>query len=110
MCVCVSVCDTGAEPVLVHQLDDIVDWTAEFRRQTADNRDVVLFDIVCGDFNFDNISPGELFFILGEQFHYKCTVNTFSPSVFLDLFFFVLVGYAVRATTDSTNIEHDLYL
>ncbi|XP_076470303.1 sphingomyelin phosphodiesterase 5-like [Babylonia areolata] len=49
----------GQEPVLLSQLDNIVEWTAEFRKKTADSRDVVLFDVLCGDFNFDNMSPGD---------------------------------------------------
>lgn len=49
----------GTEPVVVRQMDDILRWTEEFRQQTHDVRDVVLFDILCGDFNIDNISPGD---------------------------------------------------
>ncbi|KAK7114861.1 hypothetical protein V1264_000848 [Littorina saxatilis] len=49
----------GTQPVIARQLDDILEWSAEFRKQTADSRDVVLFDIICGDLNFDNLSPGD---------------------------------------------------
>lgn len=49
----------GAESVIVQQLDNIMEWTSLFRRKTADSRDVVLFDVLCGDFNFDNMSPGD---------------------------------------------------
>jgi sphingomyelin phosphodiesterase 3 len=44
--------------VIVKQMDNILEWTAEFRKKNHDVKDVVLFDIVCGDLNFDNISPG----------------------------------------------------
>nr|KAG5707903.1 hypothetical protein BaRGS_031634 [Batillaria attramentaria] len=54
--------DTEAElwcqPVIKKQLDDILIWCQEFRQRTADSRDIVLFDILCGDLNFDNMSPG----------------------------------------------------
>ncbi|KAL8615326.1 hypothetical protein ACOMHN_038065 [Nucella lapillus] len=49
----------GPGSVIVKQLDSIVEWTAEFRKKTADSRDVILFDVVCGDFNFDNLSPAD---------------------------------------------------
>ncbi|KAK6186481.1 hypothetical protein SNE40_008511 [Patella caerulea] len=41
------------------QLDDIVKWTKEFRETTKRENDVIAFDILSGDFNFDNISPGD---------------------------------------------------
>ena len=50
--------------MILQQLDDVLEWCTEFRKQTADSKDVVLFDILCGDFNTDNISPG--------QYTYEC--------------------------------------
>ncbi|ESO82765.1 hypothetical protein LOTGIDRAFT_229790 [Lottia gigantea] len=41
------------------QLDEIVKWTKEFREKSKKDNDIVAFDIICGDFNFDNISPGD---------------------------------------------------
>ena len=58
MCVCACVC-AGTERVILRQLDDILEWSEEFKKETADGRDIVLFDIFCGDLNFDNISPGQ---------------------------------------------------
>ncbi|KAL5016615.1 hypothetical protein ScPMuIL_006204 [Solemya velum] len=49
----------GVNNVLEKQLDCMLQWTREFREQTLDLGDVILFDVVCGDFNFDNMSPGE---------------------------------------------------
>ena len=42
----------------LRQLDDIVKWTKEFRSESQD--DAIVFDVVAGDFNFDNTSPGEV--------------------------------------------------
>lgn len=40
------------------------DWLADFRKSTssssaANPEELVAFDIICGDFNFDNCSSGE---------------------------------------------------
>ena len=48
----------GSEPVILRQLDNVLEWSADFRKGTEDSRDIVLFDIFCGDLNFDNMSPG----------------------------------------------------
>lgn len=50
----------GDNPVVHNQLHEILEWTGEFRRDTADPDDKVVLDILCGDFNIDNMSPGEL--------------------------------------------------
>jgi hypothetical protein len=44
--------------VLTRQLDDVVRWTAQFRQETHSEQETVECDMVCGDFNFDNLSPG----------------------------------------------------
>ncbi|XP_062592445.1 sphingomyelin phosphodiesterase 5-like [Saccostrea cucullata] len=49
----------GETPIIQKQLDEVLLWTEEFRTLTGDQRDSVTFDILCGDFNFDNISPGD---------------------------------------------------
>lgn len=42
-----------------HQLSDIHDWLNEFRSKNTNlNQEVIVFDIICGDFNMDNCSPG----------------------------------------------------
>ncbi|XP_014779265.1 sphingomyelin phosphodiesterase 5 [Octopus bimaculoides] len=49
----------GEEKILDKQLNDIVDWTTDFKKSTHRENDDVKFDFLCGDFNFDNLSPGE---------------------------------------------------
>ena len=39
-------------------MDDIHKWTREFRKRTHKPQEKVAFDVLGGDFNFDNISPG----------------------------------------------------
>ncbi|KAL3859764.1 hypothetical protein ACJMK2_009960 [Sinanodonta woodiana] len=48
----------GEKVVTLKQLQCILEWTISFRRKTTGS-DKVLCDIICGDFNFDNISPGD---------------------------------------------------
>lgn len=47
----------GSATALQKQLDEIVKWTKEFREETNKSTDNIMFDMLCGDFNFDNISP-----------------------------------------------------
>ena len=45
---------------MVHsiQLNEIQNWLKNFKEKTFNpNTEIVLFDIVCGDFNIDNMSP-----------------------------------------------------
>jgi len=51
-------CSTGSETAIQKQLDEILKWTKEFREETNKSTDNIMFDMLCGDFNFDNISPG----------------------------------------------------
>lgn len=50
----------GLNSILDKQLDAILTWTEEFRSETLQTTDKVLFDVVTGDFNFDNMSPGNV--------------------------------------------------
>lgn len=50
---------TGTHPVHSEQMDDIIKWTERFRHEAYSTDEVVVFDIVGGDFNTDNMSPGE---------------------------------------------------
>ncbi|XP_019646997.1 PREDICTED: sphingomyelin phosphodiesterase 5-like [Branchiostoma belcheri] len=49
----------GPFEILPRQLDELLTWTEDFRRRTLGSDDIQVFDILCGDFNFDNMSPGE---------------------------------------------------
>ena len=48
----------GTDAVLLSQLTDILICTSMFKEQKTQPGDVVDFDIICGDFNSDNMSPG----------------------------------------------------
>ena len=48
----------GNEPIHVKQLDSINIWLDAFRKRTLKSSEQVAFDVMGGDFNFDNISPG----------------------------------------------------
>lgn len=50
----------GDNPVVVHQLSEILEWSSQFRADTEEKGDTVLFDMLCGDFNIDNMSPGDV--------------------------------------------------
>ncbi|CAG5116630.1 unnamed protein product [Candidula unifasciata] len=49
----------GKEPVIPKQLDEIYDWTKEFVQRNTELGDKILFELLCGDFNFDNLSPAD---------------------------------------------------
>ena len=53
---------SGTHLILDKQLDDIVKWTEQFRKETLKENENVKFDFICGDFNFDNLSPGGVLF------------------------------------------------
>lgn len=50
----------GSEAVLLSQLTDALIFITLFKEQTTQPRDIIDFDIVCGDFNADNMSPGKI--------------------------------------------------
>lgn len=55
---------TGDTTVRCEQLDMLQDWLSEFRKSTsssstANPEELVAFDVLCGDLNFDNCSSGK---------------------------------------------------
>lgn len=55
---------TEDSDIRCEQLNMLQDWLADFRKSTssssaANPEELVAFDIICGDFNFDNCSSGE---------------------------------------------------
>ncbi len=46
------------EDIHSDQLHEIQLWTSLFRKDHTNENEIVLFDIVVGDFNIDNMSPG----------------------------------------------------
>lgn len=58
---------TGDTTVRCEQLDMLQDWLSEFRKSTsssstANPEELVAFDVICGDLNFDNCSSGKISF------------------------------------------------
>ncbi|XP_070574346.1 sphingomyelin phosphodiesterase 5-like [Ptychodera flava] len=49
----------GKDPIHQIQMNEILQWQEEFRTKSLQDGEVIAFDILCGDFNFDNMSPGE---------------------------------------------------
>lgn len=41
------------------QLDMVTQWIREFQTMTRQQDELVVFDVLCGDFNFDNCSPDD---------------------------------------------------
>jgi len=50
----------GSEAVLLSQLTDVMVFVSLFKEKKTQPRDIIDFDVVCGDFNADNISPGKV--------------------------------------------------
>lgn len=38
----------------------VTKWISDFQANNKEPDEDVVFDVLCGDFNFDNCSPGEL--------------------------------------------------
>lgn len=57
-------CSVEDSAIRCEQLDMLLEWLADFRKSTsssstANPEELVAFDVVCGDLNFDNCSSGE---------------------------------------------------
>lgn len=50
----------GSEVILLSQLTDILIFVSLFKEQNALSEEIIDFDIICGDFNADNMSPGKM--------------------------------------------------
>lgn len=78
----------GTEDVHRHQLNEIQNWTKSFKQRNHDaQREQVLFDVICGDFNFDNMSPGRSRFyrvVTTIKFHFEFKVdkNAYEHAIF----------------------------
>ncbi|KAJ8290707.1 hypothetical protein GJAV_G00016560 [Gymnothorax javanicus] len=49
----------GEGAVRCEQLNMVLNWIAEFQAQTWKSDEMVVFDVLCGDLNFDNCSPDD---------------------------------------------------
>lgn len=73
-------CPTEDSAIRCEQLDLLQDWLADFRKSTsssstANPEELVAFDVICGDLNFDNCSSGEVVVLptrgLGSSHNWK---------------------------------------
>lgn len=48
----------GDGEVRCEQLDMVIKWIGDFQAAKRQPDEEVAFDVLCGDFNFDNCSPG----------------------------------------------------
>lgn len=55
---CVGVVLLGEGEVRCEQLDMVIKWIGDFQAASRQPDEEVAFDVLCGDFNFDNCSPG----------------------------------------------------
>lgn len=53
-----SLSHSGDGVIRCEQLDLLTRWIGEFRAARTQQDESVAFDVLCGDFNFDNCSPG----------------------------------------------------
>lgn len=53
-----SVFSSGDGRIRCEQLDMVASWIADFQAANKQPEEEVFFDVLCGDFNFDNCSPG----------------------------------------------------
>lgn len=53
-----GVVPSGEGDVRCEQLDMVIKWIGEFQAANRQPDEEVAFDVLCGDFNFDNCSPG----------------------------------------------------
>lgn len=58
LCGFLSLLVLGDGEVRCEQMDMMSKWTSEFQSAARQQDEVVVFDVLCGDFNFDNCSPG----------------------------------------------------
>ncbi|XP_052473747.1 sphingomyelin phosphodiesterase 5-like [Carassius gibelio] len=49
----------GDGAIRFEQLNMVTKWINEFQAVTRQEDEMVMFDVLCGDFNFDNCSPGD---------------------------------------------------
>lgn len=52
------VISSGEGEIRCEQLNMVTKWIGEFQHANTQLDEDVVFDVLCGDFNFDNCSPG----------------------------------------------------
>ena len=70
-------------------MNELLQWTDQFRRTTINKNDIVAFDLLGGDFNLDNMSPG----IYSSEWHgcYKKIKLVPAITMFLNLYLIVFI-------------------
>lgn len=69
----------GSEAVVLSQLTDIMVFVSLFKEKKTQPRDIIDFDVVCGDFNADNMSPGRVILsveLWAIQLYYKALLTS----------------------------------
>lgn len=69
-----SVFSSGDGRIRCEQLDMVTSWIADFQAANKQPEEEVVFDVLCGDFNFDNCSPGVSFAEKKKVFVYICII------------------------------------
>lgn len=49
---------SGEGEIRCEQMNMVTKWISEFQAASGRSDEDVAFDVLCGDFNFDNCSPG----------------------------------------------------
>lgn len=49
---------SGEGEIRCEQLNMVTKWIGDFQAANGQPDEEVVFDVLCGDFNFDNCSPG----------------------------------------------------
>ncbi|KAM4707745.1 sphingomyelin phosphodiesterase 5-like [Discoglossus pictus] len=57
-------------PIRCDQMSMLLQWVSDFQSENHEVGDIVAFDILCGDFNFDNCSPDDCL----EQKHHLFSI------------------------------------
>lgn len=58
---------SGDGQIRCEQLDMVTKWINDFQAANRQSDEDVVFDMLCGDFNFDNCSPGTCFSLVNSH-------------------------------------------
>ena len=62
-------------------MDEAIKWSKEYRMRLTEPDEVVAFDVMGGDFNLDNMSPGKLNFITFVKITHESESSFFNCSM-----------------------------
>lgn len=75
---------SGEGEVRCEQLNMVTKWIGDFQAANKEPDEDVVFDVLCGDFNFDNCSPG-----VSLTIFYSMSELIFTKLIFIHVFLFV---------------------